>query len=42
MSEAAREIGVAQISIARASNPTNAKYSTCKGFIWKRVNVNNY
>jgi hypothetical protein len=37
MNEAAKEIGVAQISIARASDPNNKKYSTCKGFIWKRI-----
>jgi group I intron endonuclease len=37
MNEAAKEIGVAQISISRASNPNNTKYPTCKGFIWKRI-----
>lgn len=37
MNEAAKEIGVAQISIARASDPNNKKYPTCKGFIWKRI-----
>lgn len=37
MNEAAKEIGVAQFSIARASNPNVTNYKTCKGFIWKRV-----
>jgi group I intron endonuclease len=37
MNEAAKEIGVAQISISKASDPNNTKYSTCKGFIWKRI-----
>lgn len=37
MNEAAKEIGVAQKSISRASDPNNKKYPTCKGFIWKRI-----
>jgi group I intron endonuclease len=37
MSEAAKEMGVAQFSIARASNPNVTNYKTCKGFIWKRI-----
>lgn len=37
MNEAAKEMGVAQISIRRASDPSNLKYPTCKGFIWKRI-----
>jgi group I intron endonuclease len=37
MSEAARSVGVAQFSIARASDAQNVKYPTCKGFIWKRI-----
>jgi len=37
LSEAAKEIGVAQFSIARASNPNITNYKTCKGFIWKRI-----
>ena len=37
MNEAAKEIGVSQISIRRASDPKNIKYPTCKGFIWKRI-----
>ena len=37
LSDAAKEIGVAQISIARASNPNNTDYKTCKGYIWKRI-----
>ena len=37
LSEAAKEIGVAQISIARSSNPNNTNYKTCKGYIWKRI-----
>ena len=37
MNEAAKEIGVSQISIRRASDPKNIKYTTCKGFIWKRI-----
>lgn len=35
--EAAKEMGVAQISIRRASDSNNTKYPTCKGFIWKRI-----
>ena len=37
LSEAAKAIGVAQISIARASNPIITNYKTCKGYIWKRI-----
>lgn len=37
LNEAAKEMGVAQISIARASNPNITNYKTCKGFIWKRI-----
>lgn len=37
MSEAAREMNVAQISISRASDANNSKYNTCKGFIWRRI-----
>lgn len=37
MNEAAKEIGVAQFSIARASNPDVTNYKTCKGFVWKRM-----
>ena len=37
LNEAAKEIGVTQISIARASNPNVTNYKTCKGFIWKRI-----
>lgn len=37
LNEEAKEIGVAQISIARASNPNITNYKTCKGFIWKRI-----
>ncbi len=37
LSDAAKAIGVAQISIARASNQNNINYKTCKGYIWKRI-----
>lgn len=37
LNEAAKSIGVAQISIARASNPNITNYKTCKGYIWKRI-----
>lgn len=37
LNEAAKEIGVSQFSIARASNPNVTNYKTCKGFIWKRI-----
>jgi hypothetical protein len=30
-------MGVAQFSIARASNTDVTNYKTCKGFIWKRI-----
>lgn len=37
MNEAAKYVGVSQISIRRASDIKNTKYLTCKGFIWKRI-----
>jgi len=37
LNEAAKEMEVAQFSIARASNPDVTNYKTCKGFIWKRI-----
>ena len=37
LSDAAKAVEVAQISIARTSNPNNTNYKTCKGYIWKRI-----
>ena len=41
ISEAAREVGITQMMINRASSDEEkySKYKTAKGFIWKRVEI---